>query len=320
MTGNEQIPSLHSPVMINEVLYAMSPRAGAVYVDGTFGRGGYSRALMNEADCQVVAIDRDPDALDAAQDLEKEYRKRFKFVEGCFGQIKETLTELGHEKVDGIVLDLGVSSPQIDQRERGFSFQSEGPLDMRMSRSGLSAADVVNTYSQEDIANILYQYGEEKKSRAIARKIVERRSEKKVETTLELANLIRSVIPDHVSGRIHPATRTFQALRIYVNQELEELEKFLEQVMGCLKENGRLVIVSFHSLEDRLVKKFFAANAQKQESPNRNLPLYMPRKAAHYFIQPDRKGLIASEAEVQMNPRSRSARLRWGILERGEVA
>lgn len=162
MVETEQIPPLHSSVMINEVLYAMSPRAGAVYVDGTFGRGGYSRAIMNEADCQVIAIDRDPDALDAAQGLEKEYQKRFKFVEGCFSQIKQILTNIGHEKVDGIVLDLGVSSPQLDQRERGFSFQTEGPLDMRMSRSGLSASDVVNTYSQEDIANILYRYGEEK--------------------------------------------------------------------------------------------------------------------------------------------------------------
>lgn len=319
MTEMEQQPSLHSPVMIKEVLYAMSPRADAVYVDGTFGRGGYSRALLEQEKCQVIAIDRDPEAQPAADALKKEYGDRFQFVRGCFSQIRDILRGIDKERVDGIVLDLGVSSPQLDQRDRGFSFQKDGPLDMRMSLVGLTAAEVVNTYSQEKIADILYRYGEEKKSRVIARKIVEKRAQKPFETTMELADLIRTVIPDHIAGRIHPATRTFQALRIYVNEELEELEQILKQVPHCLNSGGRLVVVSFHSLEDRLVKRFFAEHPQHQSQPNRNQPDVNTKKPEWFFTTPDRKGLIADDAEISVNPRARSARLRWGVFER-EVA
>jgi len=295
----------HTPVMLQEVLRVLSPRAGAVYIDGTFGGGGYTRALLEAAPCQVFAIDRDPAVLARAAVLKAEFPDRFFMTEGCFGSMDVLLQDRVGPNLTGIVLDIGVSSQQLDEGARGFSFRQDGPLDMRMSQSGMTAADVVNSFEEEALADIFFTYGEERKSRRIARKIVEVRRQKAFETTQELAALIHKVIPK--TSKIDPATRVFQALRIYVNQELVELEKGLQAATHLLHEGGLLAVVTFHSLEDRIVKTFF-------KGPQETTSRYQPQPAAVVlpFQEGSRRPVVAGEEELSRNPRARSAKLRWG--------
>ncbi len=301
----------HYPVMLPEILSALSPQDGGVYVDGTFGAGGYSRAILDAADCQVYAIDRDENACEAATALEGEYSGRFVFLRGRFGDVQSLLSDAGVKEIDGFVLDIGVSSMQIDQAERGFSFRFDGPLDMRMdASSGQTAADIVNTYDQDDLANVIYEYGEERKSRHIARKIVERRTEREFSRTSDLADVIREAIPKTYKGKIDPATRTFQALRIAVNDELGELERALNASEGILKTDGRLVVVSFHSLEDGLVKRFIKEK-EGGEQGSRHMPQIVTTDAVFKALK--KKAIKPSDKEVAENPRSRSARMRVAI-------
>lgn len=297
----------HIPVLLKEVMEQISPKNGGIYVDGTFGAGGYTRAALQAADCKVYAIDRDPDAIAAGQVLVEEFNGRLHLLHGTFGKMKELLNDEGIERVDGVMLDIGVSSMQIDQAERGFSFQKDGALDMRMSQNGLSAADVVNKYGEKEIADIIYLYGEERYSRRIAAAIVSRRKERAFLTTLDLAHVIRSVVP-HKKNDIDPATRTFQALRIYVNDELEQLRSGLSEAEALLTHGGRMAVVSFHSLEDRIVKNFIQEKSGKTARPSRYLPDVRGTDAT---LKPlTKKPIVPSSQECLENPRARSARLR----------
>lgn len=300
----------HAPVMLDEVLHALSPCDGQVYVDGTFGGGGYTRAFLEAAPgCSVIAIDRDPDAEKRAEDFRAEYGARFEFIRGCFGDVA---AHLQGRRVDGFVLDLGVSSFQLDQRTRGFSFREDGPLDMRMDpTSGQSAAELVNSMEENPLADVIYQYGEERKSRRVAKAIVMRRAEQKFENTLDLANVVRGVVPASKDG-IDPATRTFQALRIAVNDELGEAERALDAAAEVLNPGGRLVVVSFHSLEDRLVKSKVRALAGQGTSVSRYQP-DIGRGPLALFDLPSRKAVPPSEAEIATNPRARSAKMRVAV-------
>ncbi len=302
----------HIPVMLKEVLETLSPKAGEVYVDGTFGAGGYSRAFLENADCTVIAIDRDPDAKNRAEDFKEEFGPRFIFIEGCFGDALELVTAAGFEKVDGFVLDVGVSSFQIDDAARGFSFRFEGPLDMRMSKDGKSAADIVNNYEERDLADLIWRYGDERRSRQIAARIVKEREETPIETTQHLAEIIRAVVPRSFKDKSDPATRTFQALRIAVNDELGELERALDAAEKLLNSGGRLVVVSFHSLEDGLVKTFLYERAGRSPSGSRHLPDAGPSKSQTFSLSP-KKALKPSSSEEAQNPRARSAKLRGAI-------
>lgn len=303
---------MHNPVMLREVLEILNPKDQETYIDATFGVGGYSRAILEHAKCSVVALDRDPEASDHARVLKDHYQKRFSFVEGRFGQMLQLIPEVGY---DGVVFDLGVSSPQLDEAERGFSFKSTGPLDMRMERKGLSASDVVNTFAEKEIARILWVYGEERRSRAIARAILEKRKEQPFKTTTQLGDLVRSIVGFERPG-FDPATRTFQALRLFVNDELEELERGLEAAGKLLNEGGRLIVVSFHSLEDRIVKTFFKERSGYMPHSSRYFP-DSPRSRATFQLK-SRKALLPQDDEIKTNPRARSARLRWGIRVGGE--
>lgn len=298
----------HLPVMLDEVLEALAPRAGETYLDGTFGAGGYTRAILRAADCRVIGVDRDPTAIAGGKALSAEFAGRLTLVEGCFGDMEALV---GAEALDGVVLDLGVSSMQIDRAERGFSFQKDGPLDMRMGGSGPTAADVVNTYDPGELAEIFRLYGEEKRARAIARAIAEDRVTVPFETTAALAGLVARVI-GRTQDRIHPATRVFQALRIFVNDELGEVVRGLAAAEKLLKAGGRLVVVTFHSLEDRIVKRFLQSRGGRVANPSRHEPEATGR-AAPSFALPGRQPIGPSAAEVEANPRARSAKLRIGI-------
>lgn len=295
----------HYPVMLNEVLAALSPVDGGVYVDGTFGAGGYSKAILDAADCTVVAIDRDPAAQKRAEALGE---PKLIFLRGCFGDVEALLADAGINRVDGFVLDLGVSSFQLDEAERGFSFSKDAPLDMRMDpQSGQSAAELLASVEEAELADLIYQYGEERKSRRIAKRIVELRRENPINTTAQLADIVRSCLPRPRRGDIDPATRTFQALRIAVNDELGELERALDTADKILKPGGRMVVVSFHSLEDGLVKRFF-----REKSGGEGGSRYMPevQSAPPTFELLSRKAEKPTKEETAENPRSRSARLR----------
>lgn len=298
----------HIPVMLADVLDVLQPRDGGLYVDGTFGAGGYTSAILGSANCAVLAIDRDPNAILRGRELQSKFAGRLTLIEGCFGDMAQLVRGLGHEAVDGVVLDVGVSSMQIDEAERGFSFQKDGPLDMRMSGQGLSAAEVVNTFDEFDLARIIAVYGEEKRARAVAKAIVAARSETEFARTLELANLVERVIGRRPQDRIHPATRTFQALRIFVNDELGQLAHGLSDAEHLLREGGVLAAVAFHSLEDRLVKRFFTARTGRAARANR----FMPERdeTAPSFREIAHKARKASDAEAEINPRARSAKLR----------
>jgi 16S rRNA (cytosine1402-N4)-methyltransferase len=295
--------------MLAEVLEALSPKGGEIYVDGTFGAGGYTSAILEAAACEVLAIDRDPDAEKRASELKEKYSDKLHFKRGCFGDVKSLL---GGQKVNGFVLDIGVSSFQLDEAERGFSFRFDGPLDMRMdTQNGQSAADIVNTTPEEELANIIYQYGEERKSRWVAKAIIARRKEKKFETTLDLAEVVRGCVPKSRDG-IDPATRTFQALRIAVNDELGELERALEAANDILLPGGRLVVVSFHSLEDRIVKNFMREHAGGAGGGSKYMP-QTEQDPALYTLPNRNKAILPGDKETAENGRSRSAKLRCAI-------
>ena len=297
----------HIPVLLNEVVSGIAPKNGGVYVDGTFGAGGYSKAVLNAADCKVYAIDRDPTAIDAGRETAARYDGRLTLIRGTFGQMKELLGAFGVDRVDGVMLDIGVSSMQIDDAERGFSFQKDGKLDMRMSREGQSAYDVVNRFSEKELADIIYQYGEERFSRRIAKAIVEARRESPIETTLALAQTVHSVMPKKKDG-IDTATRTFQALRIYVNDELEQLRSGLSEAEELLVKGGRMAVVSFHSLEDRIVKTFMQEKSGKTARASRYAPEVAQTAPTLKLL--NKKPILPSSEECDKNPRSRSARLR----------
>ena len=297
----------HIPVLLNEVVESIAPKDGEVYVDGTFGAGGYTRAVLDAADCTVYAIDRDPDAIREGQKLVDAYKGRLHLLHGTFGEMAELVRGEGVDFVDGVMLDIGVSSMQIDRAERGFSFQKDGALDMRMSKNGLSAADVLNTFGEREIADIIYKYGEERFSRRIAAAVVEQRKTAPFKTTLEFADLIRRTVP-HKREDIDPATRSFQALRIYVNDELGQLESGLSAAHNLLKAGGRMAIVSFHSLEDRIVKTFMQEKSGKTANPSRYMPVVEKQAATLKTIT--KKPILPTESETKFNPRARSARLR----------
>jgi 16S rRNA (cytosine1402-N4)-methyltransferase len=309
----------HIPVMLAEVLEALAPVPGGVYLDGTFGGGGYSAAILDACPCTLWAIDRDPDAIARGASLAARYPGRLHLIEGTFGNMLALLAERGVSALDGVVLDIGVSSFQIDDPSRGFSFRSDGPLDMRMGKHGPTAADLVNTLPESELADILYQFGEERASRRIAKAIVAARAEAVpghgpgITTTARLAEIIRSVLPPDRSGN-DPATRSFQALRIRVNDELGEIELALRQAADLLAPGGRLVVVSFHSLEDRIVKKFMTDAAGRQPSPSRHDPRGLTARPAPLFRLITAKAVRPGSAETAANPRARSARLR--ALER----
>ena len=307
----------HVPVMVNEVVEALAPRDNGIYVDGTFGQGGYSSAILNAAECTVWGIDRDPDAIAIGTSFEKKWPDRFHIIEGQFGEMDTLLHDQSVKVVDGIALDIGVSSTQIANPERGFSFREDGPLDMRMSQQGPTAAELINSLGETELANIIYTYGEEHYSRRIAKKIVEARKTTPILRTLELAKLVRSVVPQ--KGRIDPATRTFQALRIQVNDELGELERGLEAAERLLGPRGRLAVVSFHSLEDRIVKQFLKARSQNPAEHYRHLPPKIQEEWYPTFKLLNKSALKPSENEVLSNPKARSAHLRAAIRTEAPV-
>ena len=300
----------HIPVMMREVLHYLAPQNGKTYVDATFGGGGYSEGILKEEKTHVFAIDRDPQAQIPARLLAEKFPDRFQFMVGNFAEMETLLQEKGISHVQGIVFDLGVSSPQIDCAERGFSFQKEGPLDMRMGEGGLSAAEVVNTFSEADLADIFYYYGDETKSRKVAHFIVKSRVYKEIRTTFDLSEIIHSVLGRR-SGKIDSATRVFQALRIYINDELGALEKGLEASLKVLSPGGHLVVVTFHSLEDRIVKNFFKKHSENQEEFVS--PYYKDQETSHSLpplILLTRRVVHPNSQEISQNPRSRSAKLR----------
>jgi 16S rRNA (cytosine1402-N4)-methyltransferase len=307
----------HIPVMLNEVLAMLAPRDGGRYLDATFGGGGYTAAMLDHARCAVWAIDRDPAAIARGAALMERSAGRLHLIQGRFGDMLDLLAEAGVSELDGVVLDLGVSSFQIDDPARGFSFRTDGPLDMRMGFHGPTAADLVNSLPEAELADVLFEFGEERASRRIAKAIVTARGEAPIETTGRLAAIIRSVLPPDRSG-IDPATRSFQALRIKVNDELGEIERALRQAARILSPNGRLVVVSFHSLEDRIVKRFMTEAAGREPAPSRHDPRGLtPRPAARFRLLTQRP-LRPTAAETATNPRARSARLR--ALERLDSA
>ncbi|WP_208995004.1 16S rRNA (cytosine(1402)-N(4))-methyltransferase RsmH [Roseibium hamelinense] len=300
----------HVPVLLRQVLEHLSPKPGEVMIDGTFGAGGYSRALLQKG-AKVIGIDRDPDAISGGQELVREAEGNLILVPGQFADLEDHARQTGHDGVDGVVLDLGVSSMQLDEAERGFSFLRDGPLDMRMEQAGPSAADVVNHLPVKDLIRIIGLLGEEKRATTVAHAIERARREKPFLRTGELAGLIESVLGrSPKKAQIHPATRTFQALRIYVNGELHQAAKALEGAERILKPGGRLVLVSFHSLEDRIVKRFFADRTKTRGGGSRHMP---EEDVPPPTFEPlTRKAVEADEEETRFNPRARSARLRAG--------
>ncbi len=303
----------HISVLRDEAVAALQLADGGVYLDGTFGGGGYSRAILEAASCRLYAIDRDPDAVARADFLRAAYPDRFEIMPGRISDLSEMMAARKVEVLDGAVFDLGLSSYQIDDPARGFSFRQDGPLDMRMGRDGRDAATIVNLCAESELADILYKYGDEKAARRVAKAIVERRKLQKFATTADLAGVIRGVVRPDKSG-IDPATRSFQALRIAVNEELTDIEAALEQAAAMLKPGGRLVVVSFHSLEDRIVKHFFAAQAGRVPAASRHDPAGLAPVAAPRFRLVTKSPILPGAAEIRANPRARSAKLR--VMER----
>lgn len=295
----------HVPVLGPAALQFLNVKDGGIYIDGTFGAGGYTRAILDAADCRVIGIDRDQSAVAMGADLVEQAKGRLELVQARFSEMDVIARGAGFDAVDGVVLDVGVSSMQLDQAERGFSFRNEGPLDMRMGGEGPTAADAVAHLSERDLANVIYLLGEERHSRAVARAIVAERTKNPVNTTRALAEIVARVVRSR-PGAIHPATRTFQALRLYVNEELQELAFGLAAAERILKEGGRLVVVSFHSLEDRIVKTFLAGPARRGVS--RHAPETEAKAPAFRVLT--KRPVTPDEDEAARNPRARSAKLR----------
>jgi 16S rRNA (cytosine1402-N4)-methyltransferase len=294
---------MHKPVMLDEVLQYLQPRDGEVYVDATFGAGGYTKAILAAANCKVIAIDQDPNAAPLAQAIKDAEGDRFEFIDGNFGDIAQLIKN----PVDAIIFDIGVSSMQLDEAIRGFSFKNNGPLDMRMSQDGMSAADFLNKADEKQIADVIFQYGEERKSRHIAAEIVRSRP---LETTANLASAVHRAIGN--SGKTDSATKTFQAIRIFINSELENLQKGLKSALEILKKGGRLIVVSFHSLEDRIVKIFLQEKSGAMQTINRHM--IQTTTYAMPEVNLLAKGAVKpSEQEIAANPRARSAKLRAAI-------
>ena len=299
----------HTPVMLNEVLKLLAPKNGEKFLDCTFGAGGFSKAILDYCPCYVTALDKDPNVITIAQELTAKYKDRFNFIHTSF---LGSIDKLKPTQFDGIVMDLGVSSMQLDNGERGFSFTNDGPLDMRMSSSGITAADFINNASEQEIADVIYKYGEEKSSRKIAKKIVAERQVEEINTTGRLASIVRSCIGFR-KGKIDSATKTFQGIRIYINNELGELEQFLSYINYILGPNGRLVILSFHSLEDRIVKSFFKKNSAPVEARSKYAKDFQHSDPSKWLKILTKKPLSPSLVEIKSNPRARSAKLRAAI-------
>ncbi|MBX2855502.1 MAG: 16S rRNA (cytosine(1402)-N(4))-methyltransferase RsmH [Rhodobacteraceae bacterium] len=307
-TARDAAAALHAPVLLAETLEALSPESGGVFVDATFGAGGYARALLAGGADLVIGIDRDPEAIARGRAWAELHDGRLRLAEGCFSELEALTRGETDRPIDGIAFDLGVSSMQLDEARRGFSFMRDGPLDMRMGDEGDSAADLVNRLDEGELADILFHYGEERASRRIARAIVGARREAPIETTARLAEIVASRLPRPKPGQPHPATRSFQGLRIAVNDELREIEDGLAAAERVLTPGGRLAAVSFHSLEDRLVKRFLADRCNRAPRGSRHTPDVNPPPATFNLIVKGARG--PSDAEVAANPRSRSAKLR----------
>ena len=292
----------HIPVMLNEVLEYINPKDDEIFVDCTFGAGGYARKILEKANCKLIGIDRDESVKIFANDVKTKFGDRFEFYNDKYSNIEKILD---NRKVDGIVLDVGVSSMQVDNCNRGFSFQKNSRLDMRMGNNSISAYEIINNTPEEELANIIYNYGDEVKSRHIAKKIVELRKIKPIETTFELADIVRSFYTGK-KGKIDPATKTFQAIRIAVNDELNELRKILEISKKVLNKDGRLVVVCFHSLEDKIVKDFVKQETNKGKKNDK----YSKNIIKADFELLTKKAITPNNCEVQNNIRSRSAKLR----------
>ena len=301
----------HVPVLLAEMLEALGAGRGGVFVDGTFGAGGYTQAILaaNRKN-RVVAIDRDPDAVAAGAGLVAKAKGRLTLVPGRFGNLDALVAEAAPDGVEGVILDIGVSSMQLDEASRGFSFRQDGPLDMRMEREGESAADIVNAASEAELADIFFHFGEERRSRAVARAIIERRRKRRIETTGQLAELVSGLIRAEPGG-IHPATRVFQGLRIAVNDELGELVRALHGAERALRPGGRLAVVTFHSLEDRIVKQFMAVRTGRAAGGSRHLP--RGQEIAPSFVAVTKGPVAPSDEECAKNPRARSAKLRAAV-------
>ena len=304
----EQSP--HIPVLLDEVLAALEPIAGGVFVDATFGAGGYARALLDRGAAQVIGIDRDPEALATGRALADAHADRLVLVESVFAELDRIAAAHASAPVDGVVLDLGVSSMQLDRPDRGFSFQHDGPLDMRMSKTGPSAAELVNRADERALADIIHHFGEERAARRIARTVVAARAKEPIATTGQLAGVVARCRPRPRPGQIHPATRTFQALRIAVNDELGQLVRALGAAEAVLGPGGRLVVITFHSLEDRIVKRYFRAAAGREGQGSRHAPLPEAPPPPRYRAA---RSIKAGAAEAARNPRARSARLRAAV-------
>ncbi len=305
-------PARHIPVMLSEVVDALRPIDGETYLDGTFGAGGYTAAFLEAANCNVIALDRDPQAIAAGRALEQKYPGRLSLMPARFSQMTEAVRELGHQQIDGIALDIGVSSMQLDHADRGFSFQADGPLDMRMGDDGPTAADIVNQFDEADLARVIWILGEERRSRAIARAIHSARDKGPIERTGQLADIVAKALGGRRGAKRHPATRTFQALRMMVNQELEELARALYAAEAILRQGGRLVVVAFHSLEDRIVKQFIATASGTMPGQSRHIPKVEQGNSPTFSVE-GRRVRKPSKSEIEANPRARSARLRRAV-------
>jgi 16S rRNA (cytosine1402-N4)-methyltransferase len=302
----------HKPVLLKEMLENLAPKSGEIYLDATFGAGGYSQAILESANCKLYAIDRDENAKKFAEKLQKKFGERFVFLSGKFSEAEKLLAGEGAKQLNGMVFDIGVSSMQFDDKERGFSFDSDAKLDMRMDQKSFpSAYEIVNETSEEELARIIKEFGEEPKAKKIAKKIVEARKLQNVTSCRDLANIVRSLYYGY--SKTDPATRTFQALRIFVNQELDELKAALASSVTLLKKGGRLVVVSFHSLEDSIVKNFLKKEAGLDQTFSRYQPEAVTKNSAKNFQIITKSAISPSEEEIVQNPRARSSKMRVAI-------
>ena len=299
----------HTPVLLNEVIRTINPQSGKLYFDATFGWGGYTKKLLDSCACEVIAIDQDPKVKSRAKEFKRKYGTRFNFIESKFSEICSVLKKLNTKKVDGFMFDIGVSSMQLDNPQRGFSFNKEGPLDMRMGNSELTAEEFINSVSEDELADIIYNYGDERKSRRIAKLIVEHRKINPIKTTLHLADIVLKANPKKNNHKKHPATKTFQAIRIYLNDEFNELFAGLTNAEQALSEDGKICVVTFHSLEDKIVKNYFYKSSGMDYSSYKNLPVETNDSEASLI--PGKKAIKPSKEEIETNIRARSAKLRY---------